>query len=246
MFRIFRELLGPENVGPMLPGFHQIDIHAMSRFRLLGGHLEFQQVKHFGQRRLFTMLRDPVEHLVSKYYFYRNAPDSGLDPMVRVSRQLSFEELVNQEPLGVLRFYFNFTVWQLAGMGFSKLRSDSEGEALRLAKEHLAECCFVGIVEQLPDSLDLMSYTFGWPPVETIPRENVTTNRLISQHLEPELRKRIVERSYLDMELYEFGVSLFAKRKREMMRAEVIHKQTGFVPEVVPQLNRRRQPQDEP
>ena len=225
MFRIFRDLLGPENVGPMLADFGQVDIEAVSRFRLLGGHMEFHEIGRFGQRRLFTVLRHPVDHVISRYCFYRSPLTAfATDPLAQMSKDLSLEELVAQEPQGTLRFFFNTAVWQLAGLGFSKHQSGSEVEALRLAKDHLAQCDFVGILEQFTDSLDLMSYTFGWPPVEGIPKENVTPDRVPLRRIDPELQRRIRERSCLDMELYEYGLSLFTKQKRGMMRAAVCQK----------------------
>jgi hypothetical protein len=225
MFRIFRDFLGPENVA-VLVDFDQVDVEAVSRYRLLGGHIPFNVIKNFGERRLLTLLRHPVDQLISKYYYFRRpttlAPG---DLEVQMSKELSLEELLSREQNDALRLYFNFTVWLLAGMGDRRHAIDSETEALRLAKNHLAQCHFVGILEQFEDSLDLMSYTFGWPPVENIPRENVASDRMSGQRIDSGLRQRIRERCYLDMELYDYGVSLFSTQKRQMMRAAVRQRQ---------------------
>jgi len=222
MFRVFRDLLGPENVGPMLADFDQVDIEAVSQYRLLGGHLGFQHLHHFGERRVFTMLRHPVDHLVSRYYYYRRLiTGASAGVQVQISRDLTLNELVSEEQPETLRFYFNTMVWQLGGMGTASHQSGSETEALRRAKEHLAQCDFVGILEHFADSLDLMSYTFGWPPVETIPRENATSDRLPLESIDSGLLRRIGERNWLDMEIYEYGLSIFKRQKRGMMRLAV-------------------------
>ena len=238
MFRIFRDLLGTENVGPMLTDFNQAGVETVSEYRLLGGHLGFHQLKHFGERRVFTMLRHPVDCVISRYYYHRGlVAGASVGPEVQASRDLLLDELVAEGHQNALRFYFNTAVWQLAGMGFAGYRGGSETEALRLAKDHLAQCDFVGILEQIEDSLDLMSYTFGWPPVVEIPLENATSGRVRLEQVDSGLRQRIKERSCLDMELYDYGLSLFTKQKRGMMRAALGQRSADPPPAVAPPVS---------
>ncbi len=86
---------------------------------------------------------------------------------------------------------------------------------LALAKRYLREeYAWVGLTERYNDSLELLSYTFGWPSLIQYEKQNVTPNRI--DHIEPDILARIQELNQIDIALYAFAVELFEKRWRIM------------------------------
>ena len=51
-------------------------------------------------------------------------------------------------------------------------------DILALAKQRLGEFAVVGLTERFQETLYLLAYTFGWPPVVNPTRQNMATHRL--------------------------------------------------------------------
>lgn len=208
---LFRQVLGVDNVSPPIGvNVSQADIETLSRFRMLVGHFSFKQALLFPSRQKLTFLRDPVDMALSNYFFNRNVLTDRTEPYTELCQDLDLPDFLNsgdQAP-----GFFNGAVWQLSGSTWPSLSDD---EALQLAKEHLASCEYVGIYEHMVESLDLLSYTFQWPQVDELPRENVTRKRVRVADLDRSMVARIRELSRLDAELYDYGLELFRRRRRQ-------------------------------
>ena len=77
------QVFGEEQVSPTLgvePWTHLRD--ELSRYRVIAGHFTYEQLALFPNYRLFTLLRDPVDIIVSKYYYYRGTPELPALPQV--------------------------------------------------------------------------------------------------------------------------------------------------------------------
>jgi hypothetical protein len=209
-----QQILGAEGVARLGASFDQINIEQYSRYRMIVGHLRYDQLAHFPGRRIFTFLRDPVDVVVSKYFFFRqlsaDTPD-GCEPLVRCCQELSLNQIVERRD--EFKTMFNDAVWRFAARGRHSYAL-SENEALVLACERLRTCDFVGIYEHLADSVDLMSHTFSWPPIGELPFENVTAKRKSLRHMDSQALKKLLKANHLDAELYRVGRELFEKRKR--------------------------------
>jgi hypothetical protein len=75
----------------------------------------------------------------------------------------------------------------------------------------LEEMEFFGIAEQFDTSVDLLCSTFGWvrPNYEPL---NVAPNRTKREQITPDVQRALLQSHELDFELYDFALSLFAKR----------------------------------
>jgi hypothetical protein len=213
--RALQQILGSEAVGPQFgASFDEINVEQYSRYRMIVGHLRYDQLAHFPGRRILTFLRDPVDVIVSKYFFFRqlrsDTPDAGA-PYVRFCKELSLDEIVEQRDK--FKTFFNDAVWRFAARGRHSYAL-SENEALALACERLRACDFVGIYEDLADSLDLMSHTFSWPPIGELPHENVTAKRKSLRDMDSQTLQKLLKANHLEAELYRIGRELFEKRKR--------------------------------
>ena len=147
----------------------------------------------------FTMMRNPIERVISLYYFLKTYPGYYEENM----RNMSFEEYIDWDPQAR-----NGQIHQICGQN-SQL-------SLEKAKENLKVFEVVGITEMFNESLLLLKNKFNWANIE-YKKENVTKSRPRISELSPKIIKKIEKNNELDIELYEFIKSNFIK---QLKRAE--------------------------
>jgi hypothetical protein len=176
------------------------------RLRMVRGHLYYGIHEFLPQGgTYFTMLREPVARFFSSYYFIQRRP---LHPMHRkvTTERIGVEDFIRLTPRRQ-----NLQCSLIAGI---KNDGTSDERVLDKAKENLERSFgVVGISERFEESLMLMAKTFEWE----IP---FYENRKVSKtrpQIDPGAVEMIREHNRFDLELYEFGKTLFEEslRKKE-------------------------------
>ena len=155
----------------------------VQRYRLVWGHYDLPSLNRLGpERSVLTLLREPRERILSLYRFWRGYPAPANTDSFGIikARQHSLPEfLCTADPL--LRDYIdNVYVRRLTGLyatghAVDPLDVDAAG-ALTRALAALDEIDFVGITEQMKESLCVLSTMFGADPAVTEPRLNQTNS----------------------------------------------------------------------
>mmetsp|Transcript_10727 Transcript_10727/g.16445 ORF Transcript_10727/g.16445 Transcript_10727/m.16445 type:complete len:590 (+) Transcript_10727:66-1835(+) len=155
--------------------------------------------------RVFALLRHPVEQTHSDFLYRRNLPaeDSNYIPPELTLAQFVESELLMTNPL--TRSLLNVTRDTLL----------SEGHTY-LAKRILEERVLVGLVESFHESVHRFENYFGWNLRDPVCVTNFETARDQRQDHEQLSQsslewKTISDRNYADMELYQFGKTMFEK-----------------------------------
>ncbi len=177
-----------------------------SHYRLVTGHVLYGLHRYIPRPATYlTFLRDPVERVISQFYFARSNPEHylyahtnepGMDLMGYATRQVS-REISNQQ------------VSMLAGVPVSRQERPPDRNMLEAAKEHLSShFSVVGLMEEFDTGLLLMQRAFGWkiPPYL---RENVTRGKPSTRQVDARARELLAELNALDIELYAFAKQLF-------------------------------------
>ena len=176
------------------------------RLRMVRGHLYYGIHEFLPQGgTYFTMLREPVARFFSSYYFVQRRP---LHPMHRkvTTERIGVEDFIRLTPRRQ-----NLQCSLIAGI---KNDGTCDERVLDKAKENLEKSfSVVGISERFEESLMLMAETFDWE----IP---FYENRKVSKtrpQIDPGAVEMIRDHNRLDLELYEFGKTLFEEslRKKE-------------------------------
>jgi hypothetical protein len=169
-----------------------------------------------GRIRL-TLLRHPFERAVSEYYWYRHDTDAvaGGD-MAPLARNYPFDEYLIALEKKNAGLSLNVYARHLAGQ-LSRDVAD-ETQMLALAKEALARYDFVGITENLADSVDFFCCGYDLPLPSAIPRLNTTSSRKAVADLDPETLQRLQQIYRLDLELYGLATVNFQSRKRQILK----------------------------
>ncbi len=171
---------------------------------------------------VITILREPVDRAVSTYYFNRGRgrevlrAEQGPWRMERMC-DLSLGEFLLEEPATARQLFGNL---QTAMFSHSVMPHLTGREAtlgdLEVAKQNLARCAVVGLMERLPESLQLICHSLGWPMPDRVPWENKTQVKKNVVDHDPDTVRQLRELTALDAELYRFGVELFDKQLAAM------------------------------
>jgi glycosyltransferase involved in cell wall biosynthesis len=214
------------------------------RHRYFHGHVGHGLLRRrLGESPLaLTMLREPIDRFLSQWGNHQRVtkaqvPDVPSEQFRRL-QQTSLEEFVLDPPALVAPLAANFHDLH------AKLLSTAHGDEARLeellpelaagryaypvpdldrARQTLASFAFVGLTERFQESLFLLSYTFGWPPVREYRSLNVASVRPRREQLPGHLLDRLAQLNRVDLDLYDHGRRLFEARY-ERMSAELLER----------------------
>lgn len=177
---------------------------------------------HFGYRlfhrlkrpsRKITVLRHPVDRVISSYYYYRELQVNF--PIVHFSKNNSLEDFIKSDIVEIFRHVNNGQTWQIfydTGFFIREQHKHLRGrDILRQALENLASFDWVCVQERLDEGVGLLERTLG-VSLPGIPRANVTSQRPALANVPEAVIDSIIQRNSLDMELYQAAVAMFEER----------------------------------
>ncbi|MGM0876126.1 MAG: sulfotransferase family 2 domain-containing protein [Bacillota bacterium] len=152
----------------------------------LGGHFFFGAHRYLSRPCTYiTMLRNPIERVISEYYFIRRRPQNPIHNQVN---KMSLEEYVDSN---------------LAPGNYQTIFAcGDQVPNLNNAIENLNQFfSVVGITELFDQTIHLMQKQFGWKNVG-YSKMNATANRPTEDQIPKEVLKKIKSKNELDFELY--------------------------------------------
>ncbi len=216
---------------------------AVKKYRFIHGHLHFEFLKNqLDSARTVTFLRDPVQRVLSLYFFLRaQDPEKQNDAagrfLVEQARGLSASTFAEHTHPIIAAMVSNY---QLCVLLSSAQAERANQRWVASALENLEKYQFVGIADPdlIADSTQAMNRIFGWTATKDVPRVNQTTRTVDSVEL-TRARDVIVARNELEIALYgeirqRLQVSLKSSgkrtnRERIALRRERRKYRTGLV-----------------
>ena len=180
-----------------------------ARLRCVKGHLPFGLHHHLPRPATYiTVLRDPIDRIISHYYFVLQTPKHYLYRNI-VSQKMTLEQYVRsglspELDNGQVRFLCgNPRVDAVSG------RDPVSREDLLSAKKNLKECFIgVGLSERFDETVLMFSKLLDWKHVYYA-KENVTGKRSSKPTISKSVIQAIEENNDLDMELYKYAKGMF-------------------------------------
>ncbi len=172
----------------------------LKRTRVFKGHMLFGLHEILPQPATYiTVLREPVDRVVSAFYFMRNYK---LHPLYWKFRweNWSLEDFVRRSPRD------NVQCKIVAGAEYEE---PCTAEICERAKENLVRYfSVVGLSERFEESLALMKLRFGWK-LRRYSSFNVTRTRPKKEDLPRSALDLIAEKNSFDVSLYELAAKVF-------------------------------------
>lgn len=191
--------------------FTSLSQKRIAKIRLLMGHMPFGLHTSFGEvnYHYFTMLRNPVERVISNYYWIRRNPNHLL------------YDLINSKKIGLLEFIESDLNPSLNN-GYVKFLTTKDkkkkvtdklfNEALSLLKQ---EFIVVGITERFNESIILLSKLMNWQKRIFYTKQNATANRPQITDIDNSAIQSIISKNEWDLKLYVWAEKQLEKQIKE-------------------------------
>jgi hypothetical protein len=172
----------------------------LRRKRIFKGHMLFGLHAILPQPATYiTVLREPVDRVISSFYFMRNYKLHPLYWKFR-SGKWSLEDFARRSPRDSVQCKI------LAGVDY---RTPCTAEIYETAKENLLQhFSVVGLSERFEESLALMKLRFGWK-LQRYASFNVTRSRPRKTDIPQSTLDLIAEKNSFDISLYECAANIF-------------------------------------
>ena len=185
--------------------------HERRRVRVVAAHMPYGAHQYFPDARYITVLRDPVDRVISSYYFSLGNPnDLGHKMIKEMKLDLAgfacLPELYNLQTRFLMKHDFLDKTWPLkrpeAGISEDDM-TDVKGRLDRFA--------LVGVVEEMPAVLRLMEIELGMSGLRNR-FHNRTENRVGITDIDEGTLNLIRKANRHDIEIYEYSKRLFAEK----------------------------------
>lgn len=192
----------------------------LKKIKCVYGHFRYGVHRHFsGKATYITMVRDPLERILSMYYFVRSRPKNKLYHKVR---HMNFSQFVTSRDPRIQLALHNHQTRMISGK-----REPDLQKALENIKKHFA---VVGVTEMYPESVIMMKKDLGWKDINYT-KENVTKSRPKQLHVPADILRLIRQNNKLDYKLYNFSKNrlqnqiqhLTPKEKRQLIQFKRQH-----------------------
>ncbi|UZJ61123.1 sulfotransferase family protein [Pseudomonas sp. KU26590] len=220
------EQFAQERICPaqLLPELFKLEKNRLLNYHLFRGHLWAGVDQYTGLKlNYITMLRDPLQRTISWYSHVKRDPHAYRhDQMLAEDWSLLQFVTDSETQWDIVNAQ---TIFLAADLDYNKLSKDPVGYGtavireyasrktdrtlLDLAKSRLEKFVFVGIVERMNHSLQLMSHTLGFHPHFSDQKLNVSSGGPRSSELSTDVINAIAEITYLDRELYSWASAAF-------------------------------------
>ena len=194
-----------------LEKFKHLDDEKKANIQLLNGHFMSYGIHERlpNPSTYITMMRDPVDRVISHYYFVRRSPNHYLHETV-MSNNMTLQEYVGSELSIEIN---NGQTRLLAGLKENPGIGIGKGfpEMLDSAKKNIEEnFAVVGLMEEFDKSLILFKKALGWSETFYLKR-NETKNRKALKEVPENIIQTIRDYNEMDIDLYDYAKNRFFK-----------------------------------
>lgn len=192
--QVIYKLYGPQT---LIDTFINLPEESRNRIRVLQGHIPFGLHKYLNVPvNYLTMLRDPVERVISFYYWILENREESLYEIVRGMSLSNFAD-------SGFPITSNYQTRLISGS------MEDSSDALAIAKHNLElPNTIFGLSERFDESLILFRNLLGWKSV-VYARYNVTKNKPEKRDISDSIIETIKRHNRSDIELYQFAKQRF-------------------------------------
>jgi hypothetical protein len=201
------------NPAASIEDFRRLSPERHAKVRMLKGHVPYGVHAYLpGPAVYFTLLREPIDRVISFYYFIRQNPKHYLHEAL-IGQGLTLADYVERR---LSTMTDNFQVRMLTNTMHDIPNGGCTADMLETAQRNLhAHFAVVGLSERFDETLMMLRRAFHWHRTYYI-RQNVTAVRPKVREIPAELTELIRQHNLLDIELYASVKSEFEARLNQV------------------------------
>lgn len=167
-------------------------------------------------RYALTVLRDPIDRVISMFYFWKNNPEGQRYHKTSAINDMTFRDFVFTEDSDLLSHICNYQTEHFLALVDDNQIDMPDEKKLAYAKGALELFDLVGVQDLLTDFIFLLSWENGFPSFGATPEKNKTLSRPAISEIPPEIVERLIQLNKLDMELVAFARARFLAHKNKV------------------------------
>jgi len=186
--------------------YAQISHSERTRIRVIAGHFYHGIDRHIdasGSADYFTFFRDPVERVVSYYYYVQRTPKHYRYSQIAGK---SLRDVVSMED----SLELDNALCRIFAPGLHRPFGQCDSEVLDLAKANLSTFRSIGLADDFNRSVVLLGHQLGWKRIPLYERLN-TADRPVMNDIDSRDLDFLRERLQPDIELYNYAVNLYRR-----------------------------------
>lgn len=173
--------------------------------KVFQGHIKFGLHERLPQPSTYiTIIREPVERIISHYYYVLRTPRHYLYDEV-TSKNMSLKDYVCSRITTELDNAQTRILSGVESVGFGECSTENLESAKKNLQEHFS---VVGLTERFDETLLLLKRALKWKNPFYI-KQNVTKNRLLKEDISKDTLNIIEKYNELDIELYRYVEEMF-------------------------------------
>ncbi|MEP7063119.1 MAG: Wzt carbohydrate-binding domain-containing protein [Betaproteobacteria bacterium] len=218
---LLQDTLGASQCSPIITGSIDEARAEFDRFRCVTGHLFFHPRADIGDLWTFTVLRRPLDRILSHLAYSRHDLAPTGDTFSQQARALDLVSYIESDDPRIVESLSNTMVAHFATLAWDGAETLTDARRLALAKEVLRRFDLVGLTERMGETADLLCHALGAIAPPRLRRLNVSSHRPEAASLPAATHTRLQKLNELDTELYAYARELHdACRRRVIFGAE--------------------------
>lgn len=213
LYSMIRDIYKPSELYKINPAMESIEKYKYlsqdrkEKLKVIYGHMDYRIHELLPPNsRYVTLMRSPVERVISHYHYVRR---TASNPLWELAMQSTLDDWVSRCNLHEMD---NGQTRRLSGMSGSMQVGECSTEMLAQSKRNIEQnFTLVGLTERYDQTYALMSKMFGWQ-IKYYRPKNVAKEKPEISKVSRESIRLIEKFNALDMELYEHATRLFAER----------------------------------
>jgi hypothetical protein len=199
----------------------------LTKWQVFSGHIGTGIADHLDKRKkaiFITMLRHPLEQMISLYEFWRRLSRENPDhpsAVVHRTAQQTFLEWV-EDPIARDQKLNGQTRALAMKYDYRNLPAADE-TIFWMATQTLDQCAVVGITEHYNDTIELMANKLGWSHKRKDRKIGETPKRLQVGDLNKDTVRQIAMLQKYDLALYEYANYLFKEQLNASHKNRSVH-----------------------
>lgn len=157
-------------------------------------------------RKLVTFMRDPVERVLSHYYYWRSISENSMGP--KLAACLSLKDFLSSDVVAVRRQISNLQAWMFISnidmMSRHRAACCSIDELFEKALENTRIFDFIGFTENFDKDLAHLNVKYNWGLSSEVDILNKSPDRKSAAELDEETMDLVRGVTRLDRRLYQY------------------------------------------